>query len=184
MSEDSKIGPGDVVAFWREAGRDKWFKKDPEFDRAIEERFGALHAEAAAGKLNDWAKSPEGALALILVLDQFSRNMFRDSPRAFAQDEMASELALAAITAGFDQKVEPELAHFFHMPFMHSEQIADQERSVLYFHSTGVDDALRYARIHEQAVRRFGRFPHRNPVLGRHMTPREQAYLDNDGFKG
>ncbi len=91
MSEDSKIGPGDVIAFWREAGRDKWFKKDPEFDRAIEERFGALHAEAAAGKLNDWAKSPEGALALILVLDQFSRNMFRDSPRAFAQDEMASE---------------------------------------------------------------------------------------------
>ena len=136
MSEDSKIGPGDVVAFWREAGRDKWFKKDPEFDRAIEERFGALHAEAAAGKLNDWAKTPEGALALILVLDQFSRNMFRDSPKAFAQDEMASELASAAIAAGFDQKVEPELAHFFHMPFMHSEQIADQERSVLYFHST------------------------------------------------
>ena len=110
--------------------------------------------------------------------------MFRNSPKAFAQDEMASELASAAIAAGFDRKAEPELAHFFHMPFMHSEQIADQERSVLYFHSVGVDDALRFARIHEQAIRRFGRFPHRNLILGRHMTPREQAYLDNDGFKG
>ena len=139
MSEEANVGPEDVVAFWREAGRDKWFKKDAEFDR---EHRGALRAPSTPkrrrAKKRDWAKTPEGALALILVLDQFSRNMFRGSPKAFAQDEMASELAREAIAAGFDLKVAPELAPFFHMPFMHSERIADQEHSVLYFHALGV----------------------------------------------
>lgn len=184
MSRNSDLGPGDVVGFWREAGRDKWFKKDEAFDRELVERFGALHGEVAAGGKSDWAKTPEGALALILILDQFSRNMFRGSAKAFAQDPLARKLARAAIAAGFDQKVEPELAHFFHMPFMHSEEIADQERCVLYFHSLGVEEALRFARIHEQAIRRFGRFPHRNSALGRHMTPAEQVYLDGGGFTG
>ncbi len=183
MSGDSNVGPQDVVAFWRDAGRDKWFKKDAEFDRAIAERFSTLHEEAAAGKKSDWAKTPEGALALILVLDQFSRNMFRNTPKAFAQDEMASELATAAIAAGFDKKVADDLRFFFHMPFMHAERIAEQERCVLFFHSLG-GEALSFARVHEQAIRRFGRFPHRNPILGRHTTPAEQAYLDGGGFTG
>ncbi len=184
MSGGGDLEPADVIAFWRDAGRDKWFEKDAAFDRAIQERFGPLHAEAAAGRKADWAKTPEGALALILVLDQFSRNMFRDSPKAFAQDEMASELADKAIAAGFDKKVPEEVAAFFHMPFMHAEQIAEQQRCVRYFHSLGIEDALKYARIHEQAIRRFGRFPHRNPILGRHTTPAERAYLDDGGFKG
>jgi uncharacterized protein (DUF924 family) len=181
---DLNVGPQDVVAFWRDAGRDKWFKKDEEFDRAIVERFAALHAEVVAGGKQSWAKTPEGALALILVLDQFSRNMFRDTPKAFSQDEMASELAHEAIAAGFDKQVPDDLAFFFHMPFMHSERIAEQEQSVLFFHSLGAEGGLKYARVHEQAIRRFGRFPHRNPVLGRHMTPAEQAYLEGGGFKG
>jgi uncharacterized protein (DUF924 family) len=183
LSGGANVGPQDVVAFWRDAGRGKWFKKDADFDRAIVERFSALHEEVAAGKKRDWAKTPEGALALILVLDQFSRNMFRDTPKAFAQDEMASELATAAIAAGFDKHIAEDLTFFFYMPFMHAERIADQERSVLFFHSHG-SDALSFARIHEQAVRRFGRFPHRNPILGRHTTPAEQAYLDGGGFAG
>ncbi len=172
-----------MLAFWREAGRDKWFKKDAEFDRAIAERFAALHSEAAAGKKRDWAKTADGALALILLLDQFSRNMFRDSPKAFAQDEMAAALADEAIAAGFDKEVVPDLAAFFYMPFMHAERIADQKRSVLFFHSLGGRENLPYARTHEEVIRRFGRFPHRNPVLGRHTTPAEQAYLDDGGFK-
>jgi uncharacterized protein (DUF924 family) len=184
LSAGESVEPEEVVAFWREAGREKWFKKDADFDRAIAERFGDLHAEIAAGRKADWAKTAEGALALILVLDQFSRNMFRDSPKAFAQDAMASEFARAATAAGFDRAVEPMLAHFFHMPFMHSERIADQERSVLHFHAIGSDEGLKFAHIHEQAIRRFGRFPHRNPILGRHMTPAEQAYLGDGGFVG
>jgi uncharacterized protein (DUF924 family) len=184
MNADVTPGPAEVLGFWREAGPDKWFKRDEAFDQEIRDRFGALHEEAAAGKLNDWAKTPEGTLALILILDQFSRNMFRNSPKAFAQDEMASDLARQAVAAGFDKEVEPALAHFFHMPFMHSERIADQERCVAYFHALGQAEGLKYARIHEQAIRRFGRFPHRNPILGRHMTPAEQAYLDDGGFVG
>ncbi len=184
MNANSELGPKDVIAFWRKAGPDKWFKKDAEFDRAIAERFSHLHEEAAAGRKNDWAKTAEGTLALILVLDQFSRNMFRDDPRAFAQDVMASDLARQAIAAGFDKEIPEDLAAFLHMPFMHSERIADQARCVLYFHSNGQQEGLRYARIHEDAIRRFGRFPHRNAVLGRHTTPCEQAYLDDGGFAG
>ena len=119
-----------------------------------------------------------------MVIDQFSRNMFRNSPKAFAHDAMARGVARKAISSGFDRKVDPSLANFFHMPFMHSEEIADQEHCVRFFHASGSAESLKYARIHEHAIRRFGRFPHRNAVLGRHTTPAEQAYLDADGFKG
>jgi uncharacterized protein (DUF924 family) len=177
------VGPADVVSFWRDAGPEKWFKKDPEFDRAIAERFASVHAEAAAGRKRDWAKTPEGALALILVLDQFSRNMFRNTPKAFAQDEMACAIACEAVDAGFDKEVAPELRFFLHMPFMHAETIAEQERCVSIFHHVAPDN-LSYARDHERIIRRFGRFPHRNQILGRHTSPAEQAFLDGGGFAG
>ncbi len=183
MSGGASLGPVDVLAFWREAGRDKWFKKDASFDRAITDRFKALHAEAAAGKLKDWAATPDGALALVLILDQFSRNMFRNTPMAFAQDEMALAVATDALAAEFDKKVAPEMAFFMRMPFMHSERIADQERCVSLFHAAAPDN-LRYAREHEEIIRRFGRFPHRNSILGRHTTPAEQAFLEGGGFAG
>jgi uncharacterized protein (DUF924 family) len=184
LNGKSDLGPEDVIAFWSAAGRGKWFKKDDNFDRAIADQFKALHAEVAAGGRRDWATTPEGALALILVLDQFSRNMFRDTPMAFAQDEMALALADAAIAAGFDKSVPRDLALFFYLPFEHAERIAAQEKSVLLLHTLGSDETLSYARAHERVIRRFGRFPHRNPILGRHMSPAEQAFLDGGGFAG
>ena len=183
MSDGSAVGPADVIAFWRDAGPDKWFKKDAEFDRAIAGRFAAVHDEAAAGHKQDWAKTPGGALALILVLDQFSRNMFRGTAKSFAQDEMACGVAREAVDAGFDTHVAPDLRFFFYMPFMHAESIVDQERCVRFLHAIAPSN-LTYARDHERIIRRFGRFPHRNPIVGRHMTPAEQAFLDGGGFGG
>jgi uncharacterized protein (DUF924 family) len=183
VSSEKGVGPADVVAFWREAGPEKWFKKDTDFDNAIRARFQELHAEAAAGRLQHWTSTPEGALALILLLDQFSRNLHRGTEKSFAQDELASEIARTAVDAGFDQDVAPELRLFFYMPFMHSERIADQERCVRLIHAVAPQN-LPYALDHERIIRRFGRFPHRNPILGRHMTPAEHAFLEGGGFSG
>lgn len=183
MSGEGRVGPEDVLAFWRAAGPQKWFAKDAAFDRSIGERFATLHAEAAAGKKQDWTATPEGALALVLVLDQFSRNLFRGTPKAFAQDEMACALALEAIDRKADEAIPPELRFFFYLPLMHTERIAEQERCVLLIHRVAPGN-LRYARDHERIIRRFGRFPHRNAILGRHTTPAEQAFLDGGGFAG
>jgi uncharacterized protein (DUF924 family) len=176
--------PADVVGFWRAAGPDKWFRKDETFDAELRDRFGALHSAAAAGEKDHWADTPEGTLALVLVLDQFSRNMLRGSPRAFAQDAKAREVARAALAAGFDRMVDPALRQFLYLPFMHSEAIADQERCVVLYHALGDRDGLPYARDHERIVRRFGRFPHRNAVLGRPTSPAERAFLEGGGFAG
>lgn len=176
--------PADVVAFWREAGPQKWFSKDDEFDRAIAERFGDLHAAAAAGECDLWAETPQGALGLVLLLDQFSRNLHRGSAKTYAHDEKARQIARAAVDRGFDEAVEPELRRFFFLPFMHSECIADQNLSVEFAHASRSADTLKYARHHRDIVRRFGRFPHRNAILGRHTTPAERAFLDAGGFTG
>ena len=173
----------EIVAFWREAGPEKWFKKDDAFDRAIKERFPSRHTEAAARRHDDWEATPEGALALILLFDQFSRNLFRGSAETYAQDEKARSIARRAIEAGFDLKVDPKLRAFFYMPFMHSESLPDLDRCVALSHPIG-GDLLKYAKHHRDIVRRFGRFPHRNAILGRHTTPAEQAFLDGGGFSG
>lgn len=173
-----------VVSFWREAGEEKWFRKDDSFDHAIGERFGSLHAKAAGGELSAWRETPEGALALILILDQFSRNLFRGSPKTFAQDAMAVELAQAALDAGFERGADPALRMFFYMPFMHSESIADQQRCIALCHRISGADSLKYACEHRDIIRRFGRFPHRNAILGRHTSAAEQAFLDGGGFAG
>jgi uncharacterized protein (DUF924 family) len=176
--------PGEIVSFWRDAGAEKWWRKDAAFDRLIEERFGATHAAAADGRLSDWSETPEGALALTLLLDQFSRQLFRGDPRAFAQDGMARDLARKALEAGYDSQVEPALLQFFYLPFMHSEAIADQERCLRLFNALPGADNLKYAIEHERIIRRFGRFPHRNAILGRHTSPAERAFLDAGGFAG
>ncbi len=181
---DGKPGPAEVVAFWRDAGPKQWFLKDDAFDASIRERFGALHTEAAAGAKDEWAQTPEGSLALLLLLDQFSRNLYRGSQQAFAQDERARRIAREAINAGFDRTVDPAFRTFFYLPFTHSESITDQELCVRLSHQIADPDSLRWARIHEKIIRRFGRFPHRNKVLGRHTTPAEQAFLDGGGFSG
>jgi uncharacterized protein (DUF924 family) len=174
----------DVTAFWRAAGPSQWFRKDADFDRAITAQFGAAHAAAAAGRLSGWEATPEGALALLILLDQFPRNMFRDSARAFATDLLARAVADRAIAHGFDTRVPEAERVFFYLPFEHSESLADQERSLALWRQTGSGEIDKYAQIHADIIRRFGRFPHRNALLGRATTPEEQAFLDGGGFAG
>jgi len=177
-------GPAEILAFWREAGRDRWYEKDGAFDDEVRRRFLGLWQQAAAGNLSSWEASDEGALALTIVLDQFPRNMFRGDPRTYASDELARQVAGRAIERGADAKIDPALLEFLYMPFMHSEQLADQLRCVELFRKAGNTENLKYAEDHADIVRRFGRFPHRNPVLGRTTTPQEQSFLDGGGFSG
>ncbi|KQW28170.1 hypothetical protein ASE36_17215 [Rhizobium sp. Root274] len=180
--------PEAVIAFWREAGREKWFVKDEALDLAIRERFLDLHFRAARSELSDWSATAKGTLALLILLDQFPRNLFRGSGHAFATDPLALSLAKQALAKGFDQQVEPPMTIFFYLPFEHSEDPAEQEHSMAlftaYHERVGDEECLRYAEVHQNIIARFGRFPHRNPALGRETTPEEQAYLDADGFKG
>ena len=180
---NAAVAPHDVLAFWRAAGPDKWFTKDEAFDDAIRTRFLATY-EAAATRTLAWDDSAAGALALLIVLDQFPRNMFRGSARAFAADALAREVATRAIARGFDLEVEVAERSFFYLPFEHSETLADQDRCVALNRATGDADALKWAELHADIIRRFGRFPHRNAVLGRATTPDEQTFLDGGGFAG
>jgi uncharacterized protein (DUF924 family) len=182
--EPSRPKPADVIAFWRAAGPKKWFRKDAAFDREITARFLATHEAAAAGRLSGWEATAEGALALLLLLDQFPRNMFRGSARAFATDPLARAVAERAIANGLDGRVPSAERDFFYLPFMHSENLADQERSLALSRQAGGGEAGKFATIHADIIRRFGRFPHRNAVLGRTTTPEEQAFLDAGGFAG
>lgn len=172
-----------VVAFWRDAGPQLWFAKDAEFDRRFRERFLPAYEAAAEGELMHWRANAEGALALTILLDQFPRNAFRDTPRMFATDALARETANVAIGAGHDRLIEVEMRLFLYIPFGHSEDLADQERSVALNRSLGQYHLL-HAERHREIIRRFGRFPHRNPILGRTMTEDEQRYLDDGGYAG
>jgi uncharacterized protein (DUF924 family) len=172
-----------LVCFWREAGHKAWFSKDDDFDRRLRERFLPLHDAASRDELRHWRETAESALALVLLLDQFPRNAFRGTPRMYATDALARTAADAAIAAGHDRAVEPALQAFFYLPFEHSEDSADQDRSVALFRRLGPPH-LPHAERHRDIVRRFGRFPHRNPLLGRVTTEEEQRYLDAGGFAG
>lgn len=176
--------PADILTFWREAGSNLWFKHDESFDASIRARFAAAYENAAAGLLSAWENTPEGALALVIVLDQFPRNMFRGSPRSFAADARARAVAERAIANGFDQNAAMPERVFFYLPFEHSEDLADQERAVALIGAAGDADLLKWAQLHADIIRRFGRFPHRNALLGRASTPEEQAFLDDGGFAG
>ena len=177
-------GPADILAFWREAGPKRWYKKDGAFDDEVRRRFLGLWQEAAAGKLSAWEASDEGALALTIVLDQFPRNMFRDDALTYASDAMAREVAGRAIDRGTDARIDPVLLEFLYMPFMHSEHLSDQLRCVELFRKAGNTENLKYAEDHADIVRRFGRFPHRNRIMERETTAEEQAFLDGGGFSG
>lgn len=184
MAGVSLATPAQVLAFWFGADPRKWFSRDDDFDAAIRDRFLPTYEAAAAGRLSDWEETPESALALVIVLDQFSRNMFRGSPRAFAADDIALAIAKRAVAQGFDQKLELPKRNFFYLPFMHSENLADQERCLALSRQYSDENTLKYAKLHADIIRRFGRFPHRNAVLGRTTTPEEQAFLDAGGFAG
>jgi uncharacterized protein (DUF924 family) len=174
----------EIVSFWRAAGPDRWFNKDASFDEEIRQRFLEAHEAAAARKLTDWEQSTQGALALLILLDQFPRNMFRGDARAFATDPLARAVAAGAIVRGFDSQVPPEMRGFFYLPFQHSEDLSDQERSIAFYKAIGDLENLKWAELHADIIRRFGRFPHRNAVLGRTTTPEEQTFLDGGGFAG
>lgn len=174
----------DVLAFWRAAGEKKWFAKNDAFDAEIKSRFLPTYEAAAKGALADWEATPDGALALTIVLDQFPRNMFRRDTRAFAADATARAVADRALARGFDQQVPDDMRLFFYLPFEHSETMADQDRCCALVKALGNADLLHWAELHADVIRRFGRFPHRNALLGRTTTPAEKAYLDSDGFAG
>jgi len=176
--------PADIVSFWQNAGPKRWFEKDPAFDQEIRDRFLAAHESAAAGQLTAWESSAQGALALLILLDQFPRNMFRGQARAFATDPLARSIAAGALVRGFDAQALAGMRGFFYLPFEHSEDLADQARAVAFYKTMGDADGLKWAELHAGIIRRFGRFPHRNSVLGRATTPEEQAFLDAGGFDG
>ena len=182
MTDD--VTAADVVAFWREAGPELWFNKDAAFDAEIRRRFLATYEVAAAGQLTAWEATAEGALALLILLDQFPRNMFRGSARAFAADPLARAIAAGALIRGFDAQVPANMRTFFYLPFEHSEDMADQERCIALYKAAGDAENLKWAELHADIIRRFGRFPHRNEVLGRASTPEEQAFLASGGFAG
>jgi uncharacterized protein (DUF924 family) len=181
---DATAAPEEVLAFWRAAGSDRWFKKNAAFDAEITTRFLPTYEAAAAGRLAGWESTPAGALALVIVLDQFPRNMFRGSARTFAADPAALAVAQRAVARGDDARVPMPERMFFHLPYQHSERLADQERCVELSRAGGDADNLKWALHHADIIRRFGRFPHRNAVLGRANTPEEQAFLDGGGFLG
>jgi uncharacterized protein (DUF924 family) len=181
---ESIVTPDEVLDFWFSVDPKKWYLKDEAFDASIRERFLATYEAAAAGKLSDWEAAPETALALVIALDQFPRNMFRGSPRTFAADPLALTTAKRAIAQGYDKQLELAKRNFFYLPFQHSEDLADQERGVELSRLNSDAEGLKWAEIHADIIRRFGRFPHRNAVLGRTTTPEEQAFLDGGGFAG
>ena len=173
-----------ILDFWREAGPEKWFAKDDAFDALIRRRFLAEVEAAARGELSDWEATPEGVYALLLLLDQFPRNLYRGSSQAFAADPLALAVAERAIARDFDQAFENPERRFIYMPFMHSEDLADQQRCIALCEASDDPEGVKFAEIHRDIIRDFGRFPHRNPVLGRQSSAEERRFLDDGGFSG
>ena len=173
--------PVAVTSFWRDAGMAKWFGGGDAFDAECRDRFLDAHHAAARREHAHWMDDAEGALALLILLDQIPRNVFHGSGHAFATDGLAREFARNAVDAGFDMRIDVPLRIFFYLPFEHSEDMADQDRAVELFAALGNDNLLGYANAHRDVIARFGRFPHRNAALGRSNTPDEQAWLDAGG---
>jgi len=178
------VTPLDVVSFWTSAGEAKWFWKDAAFDGALAVRFGSALAEAREGRFDDWADSAHGALGLIILLDQFSRNIHRGSPLMFAGDKKALSVAKQSIARGFHQAMPAMLSRWFVMPFEHAEDLDAQWQAVGLFQVMGLNDMGPWARLHLEIIQKFGRFPHRNPILGRKSTQEELAFLAEGGFSG
>jgi uncharacterized protein (DUF924 family) len=178
----TSVAIDELLAFWFAPGEhDRWFTPDPAVDAEIARRFAPLIADAASGRLAHWIDEPRGALALCLLLDQFPRNVWRGTPRAFACDEQARRVAEEALARGHDQALAPEERLFLYLPFEHSESPADQERCVVLMGRLGNAEWLDYAVRHRDIIARFGRFPHRNAILGRASTAEELAFLQQPG---
>ena len=198
MNRDESLGPEDILDFWFEGVADHpqaiaarsqvWFQSGSAFDLLCRERFGALHEQAARGELDEWQETPRGTLALVVVLDQFSRNIHRGTGAAFACDAKALACCLRARERGFDERLRPVERMFLYMPFQHTEDRERQDESVEVWKALAAsaegelagyfENSIGHAREHRDVVHRFGRFPHRNAVLGRDSTPEEEQYLD------
>ncbi len=177
---DPAIG---VLKFWWDAGPEAWFTSDPAFDAKVAGALLSLHESAAAGRLDAWVETPHGALALIILFDQVPRNVFRGTARAFETDRQALKLATDALERGYPDAFPPLARTFFFLPFEHAEDMDAQQLSVDLFRRNGDRETYFYALLHMDAIRRFGRFPHRNAVLGRLSTPDEEHYLATGGFR-
>lgn len=178
------IEPKDVLDFWFSPRmRENWFSKSDEIDTEIREKFLTAYEDARADKLEQWKQQPESALALTILFDQFPRNMFRGSPRSFESDGLARDVAAQALDHDFDRQLSPDQRQFFYLPFMHSEHLSDQKRCVDLYEKLGDEFSLGFARQHHDIIERFGRFPHRNKVLGRDTTREEAEFLkEHAGF--
>lgn len=176
----------DVLAFWfSEPVKPLWFDSTPEFDKELQDKYLGTYQAALNGELSEWEKSPQGALALVICLDQFALNMFRGKVEGFAGEEPSRQVAARAIERGFDKSLDEVQKGFLYMPYMHSEDLTDQDRVVELFTLAGMENNLKWANHHRDIVKRFGRFPHRNAILGRQSTPEEIAYLQSDeAFSG
>jgi uncharacterized protein (DUF924 family) len=178
------VTPEEVIDFWAIAGESRWFIKDAAFDGGLLVKFGSAVAEAREGKFDRWALGPEGALALVILLDQFSRNIHRGNPLMFAGDCRALRVARQSIGNGFHQAMPASAARWFILPFEHAEDLDAQWRGVGLAQVMGLNDMVPWARLHLDIIQKFGRFPHRNPILGRRSTAAEEAFLAQGGFAG
>lgn len=184
MSEPEAPQPQTIVAFWQKAGPELWFEKNDDFDREIKERFSCLVEEVAKGTHDEWLECADGALALILCLDQFPRNIHRGSGVAWHYDELARKKAETALNAKHDQAFGLPLKRFFYIPYMHSEKLEHQRYCLELCRRAGDEEGVKFAILHLEIIERFGRFPHRNDVLGRASTAEEEEYLSSGGFQG
>ena len=174
--------PDNILSFWFEEIEPKqWFVKDLSFDQLLIERFSDIHHQASQCELYDWRKTAEGCLAEVIILDQFSRNMFRDTANAFASDPLALALAQSAIAAGKDQDLTPAQRTFLYMPFMHSESLKVHDVAVKLFTDNGIQANLDFEIKHRDIIEKYGRYPHRNAILGRDSSPEEIAFLEQPG---
>jgi uncharacterized protein (DUF924 family) len=183
MTSDTLQYAERVVRFWREVGPEKWIAADPDFDRRFSEEFAIDFVAAAGGQLSHWLETAEGALALLILLDQYPRNTFRGTIWMYTTDTVARIVADIAIEKGFDRRFDGILPLFFYLPFGHSEVLADQERAAALCERLG-EPSVSHSKRHLGIIKRFGRFPHRNPILGRKMRTEEQDYLNAGGFAG
>jgi len=172
----------DILHFWfEETQPSQWWKKDPEFDQRIRKQFLSLHQQASRCELFSWRSTPEGRLAEIIILDQFSRNMFRDSAKAFATDPLALALAQEAVSCGADQQISQDKRAFVYLPYMHSESLRIHAEAVKLYQQPGMEDNLVWEIKHQEIIKKFGRYPHRNKALGRTSTVEEIEFLKQPG---
>lgn len=180
------VGPDDVLKFWLDdVDQKQWYVQDDDLDRKIVEKFEATWNEAMEGSWGLWLTYPSGALAYIILMDQFPRNMFRGTAKAFASDKIALAVAKQAIHRGWDLKIDEPARQFFYLPLMHSENLCDQERCIRLMKERMPESGesnLIHAKAHREVIRLFGRFPYRNEALDRQMTDSEQAYVDEGGY--